>query len=196
MTITIRRACIADAGAIAAAMADPAVFPGLMQQPFTNEALHRSRLEESLQPGKTDLLLVAERGGVFVGSAGLHPAGAALRRRHVATLGISVAADAQGQGVGSALMQAMCDCADRWMGILRIELTVFVDNAGAIALYRKFGFAIEGRHRGYALRDGRYDDSFSMARIHASPPGFGGGEAGEHRDAPAWHEQSGGEADR
>ena len=67
-------------------------------------------------------------------------------------------------------MQALCDYADRWMGVLRIELTVYVDNAAAIALYRKFGFETEGRHRGYALRDGRYVDALAMARLHPNPP--------------------------
>jgi putative acetyltransferase len=85
-------------------------------------------------------------------------------------LGISVVPQAQGQGVGSALMQAMCDYAERWMGVLRIELTVYTDNAPAIALYRKFGFVVEGCHRGYALRDGRYVDAFAMARLHPDPP--------------------------
>ena len=78
--------------------------------------------------------------------------------------------DPTGQGVGTALMHAMCDYADRWMGVLRIELTVYTDNDAAIALYRKFGFEIEGRHRGYAMRDGRYVDAFAMARIHPDPP--------------------------
>ena len=67
----------------------------------------------------------------------------------------------------------MCDCADRWMGVLRLELIVYADNDGAIALYRNFGFEVEGRHRGYALRDGRYVDAFSMARLHPSPPLLG-----------------------
>ena len=71
---------------------------------------------------------------------------------------------------GSALMAAMCDYADRWAGVLRLELTVFVDNAPAIALYRKFGFEIEGTHRAYALRDGRYADVHAMARLHPDPP--------------------------
>ena len=39
-------------------------------------------------------------------------------------LGISVVADAQGRGLGSALMAAMCDYSDRWVGALRLELTV------------------------------------------------------------------------
>ena len=67
-------------------------------------------------------------------------------------------------------MQALCDYADRWAQVLRIELTVFVDNERAITLYRKFGFRLEGTHRGYALRDGAYADVHAMARLHPQPP--------------------------
>jgi putative acetyltransferase len=169
--VIVRRATVDDAAGFARIMGDPAVLPGLMQMPHTNEALWRARLEDGTAAGKPDLLLAAERAGEIVGTAGLHPSSAAqIRRRHVAMIGISVAPEAQGQGVGTALMQAMCDYADRWMGVLRIELTVFVDNAAALALYRKFGFEIEGRLRGYAMRDGRYEDAFTMARIHPAPP--------------------------
>ena len=153
-------------------MDEPSVYANLMQMPYASEEAHRARLVESQAPGKTDLSLVAEQAGSVVGSAGMHPVGAALRRRHAAMIGISVIAEAQGRGVGTALMQALCDYADRWMGILRIELTVYDDNARAIALYRKFGFEIEGRHRGYALRDGRYVDALTMARLHPAPPAF------------------------
>jgi putative acetyltransferase len=170
MTITIRRARPDDAAAIARMMDEPLVYANLMQMPFASEELHRTRITDSLAPGKVDLSLVAERDGKVVGSAGMHPVGPGMRRRHVMAIGISVAADAQRQGVGSALMQAMCDYADRWMGVLRIELTVYVDNVAAIALYRKFGFETEGRHRGYALRDGRYVDVLAMARLHPEPP--------------------------
>ena len=51
-------------------------------------------------------------------------------------------------------------------GVLRLELTVDTDNARALALYRKFGFQIEGTLRGYALGDGHYADVFTMARFH------------------------------
>ncbi len=172
MTITIRRARPDDAAAIAVMMDQPVVYANLMQMPFASEESHRTRIIEGLAPGKSDLSLVAEKDGKVVGSSGLHPVGPGSRRRHVVMLGISVAAEAQRQGAGSALMQAMCDYADRWLGALRIELTVYVDNAGAIALYRKFGFETEGRHRGYALRDGRYVDVLAMARLHPRPPTF------------------------
>lgn len=173
--VTIRRATQADAVAFARIMGDPLVMPTLLQLPYTSEEIWRARLAETLASGKTDLLLVAERPDAqgameVVGTAGLHPAGPAVRRRHAMHLGISVAGQAQGQGVGSALMQALCDYADRWGHVLRLELTVFVDNERAIALYRRFGFEREGVHRGFALRDGAYVDVVSMARLHPAPP--------------------------
>jgi putative acetyltransferase len=179
MTITIRRARVDDAAAIAGLMNDPAVYPGLMQMPYASEELHRARLVDSLAPGKADVVLVAERGGEILGSCGMHPAGPSPRRRHVMLLGMSVRADAQGQGVGSALLQALCDYADRWIGLLRLELDVYTDNVRAIALYRRFGFEIEGCHRGYALRDGAFVDSYSMARLHPAPPAIAAASAAE-----------------
>ena len=170
MTITVRKATTQDAAAFARIMGDPAVYPGLMQLPYTDEETWRVRLADNFAPGKTDLPLAAELNGAVVGTAGLHPVGPALRRRHVLMLGISVLPEAQGKGVGSALMAALCNYADRWAGALRLELTVYCDNAAAIHLYRKFGFEVEGTLRGYALRDGQYADVYAMARLHPDPP--------------------------
>lgn len=180
MTVTIRRATPADAAGFARIMSDPAVYPGLMQLPFNNEHQWRERLTESTGPGKIDLVLVAERDGAIVGNSGLHlnTLPQHVRRRHAAAIGIAVASEAQGQGVGTALMVAMCNYADRWIGLLRLELTVYVDNAPAISLYRKFGFEIEGRFRGYAMRDGQLVDAFSMARLHPAPPAIAPPPAG------------------
>jgi L-phenylalanine/L-methionine N-acetyltransferase len=167
--ITIRRTTVNDAGAIARLMAEPAVQRNLMQLPYPAEARWKQILADNEAPGKTDFTIVAERGGEVVGSAGLHPA-VQVRRRHAASLGISVAVEHHGTGVGSALMQAMCDYADHWGQILRIELTVFSDNARAIALYRRHGFETEGTLRGFALRDGVYADVMAMARLHPQQP--------------------------
>ncbi len=170
MTIVVRRATTKDAGAFARMMAEPGIYAGLMQLPYPSEEMWSQRLADLLAPGKTDVMLVAELDGHVVGSSGLHPASTALRRRHVMTLGISVAPEAQRRGVGSALMTAICDYAERWAGALRLELTVYADNLAAIALYSKFGFVVEGTHRGYALRDGQYVDALCMARLHPRPP--------------------------
>jgi len=167
--ITIRRATPQDAPAYARIMGEPEVLANLMQLPYPSVEQWQTRLADAGAPGKTDLLLVAEREGCVVASAGLHPA-AQARRRHCALLGLSVASRAQRQGVGRALMAAMCDWADDWTQILRIELTVFTDNAAAIALYRAFGFEVEGTHRAYAMRHGAFADVLAMARLHPNPP--------------------------
>jgi putative acetyltransferase len=177
--LVIRRATPRDAAAFARTMGDASVFPGTLQPPYTDETVWAARLADSLAPGKSDLLLVAERDGEVVGSAGLHPVGPSLRRRHAMMLGITVAGHAQRQGVGRALMQAMCDYADRWAQVLRIELTVFADNAPAIALYRGFGFEVEGTHRAYALRDGVFCDALAMARLHPHAPAWPGAPSSE-----------------
>jgi L-phenylalanine/L-methionine N-acetyltransferase len=173
--VTVRRATTADAAAFARIHGDLAVLGNLMQLPYTSAEVWHHRLADIAAPSKSslDLLLAAERDGEVVGTAGLHPTGAALRRRHAMLLGLSVASEAQGQGVGTALMQALVDYADRWAQVLRLELTVYSDNTRAIALYRKFGFEVEGTHRAYALRDGAYADVLAMARLHPNPPALG-----------------------
>jgi putative acetyltransferase len=80
-------------------------------------------------------------------------------------VGMAVREEFQGKGVGDALMKALIEIADGWLNVFRLELTVFTDNERAIRLYRKHGFEVEGTHKAYALRDGRYVDTYSMARI-------------------------------
>jgi putative acetyltransferase len=168
--VLVRRATPADAPAIARVNGEPAVMANLLQLPYPNVEALRQRLIEQDQPGRLDLQLVAELDGVVVACAGLHPASAQLRRRHAMALGIGVAQIAQGQGVGTALMQALCDYADRWAQVQRIELGVFTDNTRAIRLYERFDFRVEGTHRAYALRDGAFADVLAMARLHPNPP--------------------------
>jgi len=71
-------------------------------------------------------------------------------------------------------MVSVTELADRWLNLQRLELSVYTDNLAAMALYRKFGFAIEGTCRAYAFRDGQYVDAYLMARLR---PSFQGGAA-------------------
>jgi len=168
---TLRRARPSDAEAFVRMMQEPAVYSQLLQLPFPDAEMWRARLAGQQGNGHVpELHLVAEVQGEIIASAGLHPTGPHLRRRHVMSLGMSVAVPWQGRGVGTALMQALVDYADNWLGVLRIELGVYADNLRAQALYRKFGFELEGRQRAYALRDGQLVDSLMMARLHPSPP--------------------------
>jgi L-phenylalanine/L-methionine N-acetyltransferase len=170
MTLLIRRASANDAPALTRHFGEPAVYGGTLQLPFPSEATWQKRLADGALATNGDVLLIAERDGELAGHAGLIAFSPQLRRRHAMGLGIAVSHASRGQGVGTALMTALCDYADRWAGVLRIELTVYTDNAVAIRLYRNFGFEIEGTARAYALRDGVFVDAYWMARLHPNPP--------------------------
>jgi putative acetyltransferase len=80
---------------------------------------------------------------------------------------MAVRDDWQAKGVGTVLVQAAIDLAEKWLNISRIELDVFADNDPAIRLYQKFGFKTEGRRVGYGLRDGLMVDTYAMARLRS-----------------------------
>jgi len=82
--------------------------------------------------------------------------------RHVATLGISVAAAERGQGVGTALMAESVRWARR-VGVEKIVLSVYPHNTAAVALYRKFGFVDEGRLHRHSRKSSGYEDEILMA---------------------------------
>lgn len=168
--LLIRRVRVEDAADLCVGVAEPEVFGGLLQMPYPSEAIWRSRIEALLKPDSQDLQLVAERDGRVIGIAGLHPVGAHARRAHVRALGMWVHPQHQRQGVGYALLQAITDYADNWLGVLRLELGVYADNLKAQGLYEKCGFVREGLQRGYALRNGQFADSILMARWHPKPP--------------------------
>ena len=159
--IVVRRAEARDADALREIFNSPRAMAGTLQLPFPSVAMWAKRIEEF--PAE-DVLLVAEIGGEVVGNLGLHAASKSPRRRHAGMIGMSVRDDWQGRGVGRALLAAGIDLADNWIGYARLELTVYTDNAAALALYRKFGFDIEGTARRYALRDGELVDVYLMAR--------------------------------
>lgn len=152
-----------DVEALAEIMACPGVIAGTLQVPFRSVEAQRERFARQTPETHS---LVAEIDGRVVGDLGLHVE-TAPRRRHCASIGMAVHDDYQGRGVGSALMAAMVDLADKWLGLRRIELSVYTDNAPALHLYEKFGFAIEGTAPAFALRDGAYIDAYTMGRVRA-----------------------------
>jgi len=87
---------------------------------------------------------------------------------HVLTdLTVAVHPDWQGKGLGAMLFQAAIDAA-RTMAppVTRLELMVREGNAGAIALYKRLGFVIEGRFAGRVrLPDGTIEDDLAIALI-------------------------------
>ena len=86
---------------------------------------------------------------------------------HVGQLGIGLLPAFRGRGLGAALMRAaLHEAVSR--GFVRIELTVRAENARAISLYKRFGFAREGECRDAIIVDGKYEDLIMMANVDRS----------------------------
>ena len=163
LKFSIRRAVSDDAKGFCELMEDESVFSRLFQMPFPTESAWKDRIGSRSNEG--DLQLVAVSEGKLISTVGV-VGNQRMRRRHSCLLGIAVIGPAQGKGVGTAMMKAITEYADKWTTFTRIELTVFADNTNAISLYKKFGFEEEGLLRHYALRNGRFDDVISMARFN------------------------------
>ena len=159
--ITIRRAEPADYEAVQAIYAAPKAQAGTLQLPFPSLDLWRQRLQV-VDPNAHVLLACV--GVEVVGQLGLYAA-SHPRRRHVGDIGMGVRDDWQGRGVGTALLGAAIELADRWLQLRRLELQVYADNTAGIALYARHGFIEEGRHRDFAFRDGAFVDALSLARL-------------------------------
>lgn len=108
-------------------------------------------------------ILVAEASGRMVGY--LEARGGDYRRdRHTASINMGILQEFVGRGIGTALMSE----AERWArqhGIHRLELTVMEHNEAAISLYKKMGFAIEGRRRESLFVEGSFVDELYMAKL-------------------------------
>lgn len=105
------------------------------------------------------LVLVAEVEGRVIGVLN------GLLRRGVVDLGLIVEASWRGKGVGSQLLERCL----RWAAENRahkVFLEVWPHNKGAIELYKKFGFAVEGRlRRHYRRRNGELWDALEMGLV-------------------------------
>ncbi len=143
------------------------VITNTLQIPYVSRDRTRDYLENLPDDRHMLAAVVDDR---VVGMLGLHLNTG--RRAHAASLGMQVHADFQGRGVGSALMEAAINLTENWLNISRLELEVFVDNLAGLALYRKFGFEIEGLLRAYAFRAGRFVDTYTMARVRGQRGGL------------------------
>lgn len=107
-----------------------------------------------------DGTLVAVEGDEIVGSIHVDASW-----HGVGEIGMTVARDRRGQGVGSALMAAAVEWA-RERGLHKLSLSVFPHNDAGIALYRKFGFVEEGRRvKHYRRSSGELWDAIEMGLI-------------------------------
>jgi putative acetyltransferase len=120
----------------------------------------RKRYRRSWTTAEATIVAVAD--GTLVGSLGLWREPNPVTH-HVASLGMLVAEEWRGRGVGSALLAEAFRWA-RWAGVEKLALTVYPDNERARGLYEKFGFVEEGRLAGHSKKRYGYEDEIVMGR--------------------------------
>ncbi len=172
VTVTIREARPEDAAAgithYRRVFSEPGINLITEIDEYSPTVERDSRYIREMNQANNCVMLIAEVEGQLAGILTLE--GAKRRNvRHTATLGITIAEEWRGQGIGRRLIEQAIDWARRSHVLTRIELHVFARNVGAIHLYESCGFVLEGVRRQAVHRDGEYIDDLVMAYLLDEP---------------------------
>lgn len=107
--------------------------------------------------------LIAMHGDEIVGWAALSAVSSRQVYRGVAEVSVYVAVEAQGQGIGSALLAALILESER-NGIWTLQAGILAENTASIHLHEKAAFRIVGRRERIGQLDGQWRDTILMER--------------------------------
>jgi len=108
--------------------------------------------------------LAARARGEVIGWAALSATSTRPVYRGVAEVGIYVAPEHMGKGVGRALLGALVDASER-AGIWTLQAGIFPENRASIALHERCGFELVGVRRKIGqMPDGRWRDDRGTQR--------------------------------
>ncbi len=132
----------------------------IYQELFTRES-HENWIHTMVETGKVVQMVICEtEGGRPVGSVYLRDID---RRHNKAEYGIFIGGEkARGKGYGTMAARLMIRYAFEEMGLHRLFLRAFADNAQAIRSYEKAGFKKEAYLREDVCIDGHYRDIVLM----------------------------------
>ena len=82
-----------------------------------------------------------------------------------AEIGIDIAEPYQGQGYGTEAIRWAIEWAFREANLHRLEIQALGWNDGALKLYQRLGFKLEGIQRERFWRDGRWWDNSQLAML-------------------------------
>lgn len=133
---------------------------------YPDESGFTAEQESAFLKAKTEsdneIEIVAVIDGRIAGTAGIDAVGNKYKTKHRAEFGIGIAKEFWGLGIGRALTEACIECAKE-AGYTQLELDVVSDNASAISLYKKIGFAEYGRNpKGFNSRISGYQELVYM----------------------------------
>lgn len=111
---------------------------------------------------KNQAIIVAEVDNRVVGHL-LVTRGNAFKLKHTAEFGLWIIPKFRNIGIGGKLIES-CEFWAKENGIKKLNLSVFSTNEGAIHLYKKSGFLIEGIRRNQVFLYDQYCDEVLMSK--------------------------------
>jgi len=129
--------------------------------PSTRESLRRYVESAANAPDTVMLAIVDKASDAHVGNiklARIHP----LHRR--ADMGIMIGDKrVRGRGYGREALELILDYAFERLNLNKVYLGVDAENTGAVTMYERVGFVLEGTQRQHLFRDGAFRDSHVMS---------------------------------
>jgi L-amino acid N-acyltransferase YncA len=107
--------------------------------------------------------LVAVVAGEVVGWAALSPSSSRRCYAGVVENSVYVAREAQGQGIGRLLLDALLKGARR-TGLWTVQTAIFPENRASLALHERCGFRLVGVRERIAKRDGLWRDTVFLEK--------------------------------
>jgi L-amino acid N-acyltransferase YncA len=106
---------------------------------------------------------VAVDGERVVGWVAISPTSSRDCYSGVAEHSVYVGSTARGQGVGTALMEALLESTDK-SGIWTLQTSIFPENEASLALHERVGFRVVGRRERIARLDDHWRDTLLLER--------------------------------
>jgi RimJ/RimL family protein N-acetyltransferase len=136
----------------------------LPHPPETRSLSDEEREEEFAQRRKNGEV-VDEAFGTAVGELHMDMLPAHKQHHRNTEIGLDILPPYQGRGYGSEAINWALDYAFRRVGLHRVKVRGFSYNEGALRLYEKLGFVVEGRERECVWYDGKWYDVVTLGML-------------------------------
>ena len=144
---------------------DPQAFGSSYQEYVRKpDSYWQGRLEDAAE-GKKDWLLFAKENDRLIGMVGAF----IKDEEDVAEIiSLYVTKDARGKGVSKLLMSGLLHELEHNTPVVKVKLSVNIEQLAAVRLYESFGFVVAGQENA-RLGDGKIHEEYIMERVIKSP---------------------------